>query len=126
MDISIHGLRVEPDNFVEDPEHIKNISIHGLRVEPDCAKCANSESSVISIHGLRVEPDVLGAFPFKVCVYFNPRAPCGARLYSLLYPEFEEYFNPRAPCGARPEKSADGDSEFLFQSTGSVWSPTTS
>ena len=36
VDISIHGLRVEPDilHLVESPRLIF-ISIHGLRVEPD-------------------------------------------------------------------------------------------
>ena len=33
---------------------------------------------------------------------FNPRAPCGARLYPQKYPhDAAADFNPRAPCGAR-------------------------
>ena len=32
---------------------------------------------------------------------FNPRAPCGARLDTLLLFVLQNYFNPRAPCGAR-------------------------
>ena len=35
--------------------------------------------------------------------YFNPRAPCGARLSSwTIINSFGIDFNPRAPCGARP------------------------
>ena len=55
-----------------------------------------------SIHGLRVEPDPgssLWAWPY---MFFNPRAPCGARR------EFHTYTGVDVP----------------FQSTGSVWSPT--
>ena len=39
--------------------------------------------------------------------YFNPRAPCGARLFlpaASASPPF--YFNPRAPCGARRKTNA--------------------
>ena len=32
---------------------------------------------------------------------FNPRAPCGARLWVLFLLLSMRYFNPRAPCGAR-------------------------
>ena len=34
--------------------------------------------------------------------YFNPRAPCGARLVVQLANRRQMHFNPRAPCGARP------------------------
>ena len=34
--------------------------------------------------------------------YFNPRAPCGARLFWSAAFFRLCYFNPRAPCGARP------------------------
>ena len=33
--------------------------------------------------------------------YFNPRAPCGARLACLPFDTAAKDFNPRAPCGAR-------------------------
>ena len=33
---------------------------------------------------------------------FNPRAPCGARLFKLKLIANDIDFNPRAPCGARP------------------------
>ena len=34
-------------------------------------------------------------------IYFNPRAPCGARPELLIFPLTCVHFNPRAPCGAR-------------------------
>ena len=38
--------------------------------------------------------------------YFNPRAPCGARLRHMLREKAPRNFNPRAPCGARPPRGA--------------------
>ena len=35
-------------------------------------------------------------------VYFNPRAPCGARPNKTVWNKEIIHFNPRAPCGARP------------------------
>ena len=37
-------------------------------------------------------------------IYFNPRAPCGARLLLPSERAAGLHFNPRAPCGARPAK----------------------
>ena len=77
----------------------------------------------------------------KIFIHFNPRAPCGARLFSSCSPPFvnlfqstrpmrgatgyvefinglSENFNPRAPCGARHAKLLRELREsFLFQST---------
>ena len=39
-------------------------------------------------------------------MYFNPRAPCGARLRHMLREKAPRNFNPRAPCGARPPRGA--------------------
>ena len=46
--------------------------------------------------------------------YFNPRAPCGARLIEHFKPLADEHFNPRAPCGARLNafELVDGGSNF--------------
>ena len=75
-----------------------------------------------------------------VHLYFNPRAPCGARplgvtIYYLLgkisthaplagrdtvvSPRLTpvSYFNPRAPCGARPRRPAAVMSLLIFQPT---------
>ena len=44
--------------------------------------------------------------------YFNPRAPCGARLLLLGFPESRFDFNPRAPCGARLQKCTNHYAHF--------------
>ena len=78
---------------------------------------------------------------------FNPRAPCGARLFGfrmqLDTDGFQSTrpvwgatgelhglggmivgFNPRAPCGARPFPFPIGDIPSVFQSTRPVWGAT--
>ena len=47
--------------------------------------------------------------PCKEVCHFNPRAPCGARLLGLQCGELDIYFNPRAPCGARPRNAGGND-----------------
>ena len=37
-----------------------------------------------------------------VCVYFNPRSPCGERHCTGRTNASCMYFNPRSPCGERP------------------------
>ena len=80
----------------------------------------------ISIHAPRVGRDAIRPRCRSKMPYFNPRAPCGARLHGLIVllpklvisihaprvgrdrfarpeqPLSAVYFNPRAPCGARP------------------------
>ena len=33
---------------------------------------------------------------------FNPRTPCGVRLYAFILRPMIQHFNPRTPCGVRP------------------------
>ena len=60
---------------------------------------------VISIHAPRVGRDQ-GRATIRPLMYFNPRAPCGARLRHMLREKAPRNFNPRAPCGARPPRGA--------------------
>ena len=50
-------------------------------------------------------------------VYFNPRAPCGARLCVFALFALYHDFNPRAPCGARLSLVRAITVTFEFQST---------
>ena len=100
------------------------ISIHAPRAGRDAKAVHAAATAMISIHAPRAGRDVeIGGVRF-VIAYFNPRAPCGARLPILnvrrVYWSFQStrpvrgatelhwklcavgrYFNPRAPCGAR-------------------------
>ena len=55
----------------------------------------------ISIHVPHAGHDFAGARLPVPYSYFNPRAPCGARLTGSRDSQSCHYFNPRAPCGAR-------------------------
>ena len=50
-------------------------------------------------------------------MYFNPRAPCGARRQAEGLDRRNTYFNPRAPCGARRTSKGFSSSRRRFQST---------
>ena len=50
-------------------------------------------------------------------LYFNPRAPCGARHDFKSKATGEKNFNPRAPCGARRGEVKKKQRCLLFQPT---------
>ena len=90
---------------------------------------------MISIHAPLAGRDrYCGSYPNR-SPYFNPRAPCGARLFaarasvcSLVFqstrplrgatvppipePPHQPHFNPRAPCGARRQKRTNASRFF--------------
>ena len=95
---------------------------------------------VISIHAPHAGRDPEARDSWRRGCHFNPRAPCGARLWPLralyLWTIFQStrpmrgatrspglatrsssYFNPRAPCGARQVRILCVCSRSLFQST---------
>ena len=146
---SIHGLRVEPDIMPKcSNSKVKDFSIHGLRVEPDEGQsCKRLRIGDFQSTGSVWSPTPPALFQKVRCVFqstgsvwsptrmtptasaffsfFNPRAPCGARrLAQSRHRRRRGLFNPRAPCGARPPPKAKPAVIGVFQSTGSVWSPT--
>ena len=103
-DFSIHGLRVEPDEgqsckrlrigdfqstgsvwsptpgSEQAPPPKRAFQSTGSVWSPTSAKSKARSNRRFSIHGLRVEPDAVRALPSLIVKFFNPRAPCGARL----------------------------------------------
>ena len=57
--------------------------------------------SLISIHAPRVGSDRRLCTWHLVPDHFNPRSPCGERLFAILFVLRISYFNPRSPCGER-------------------------
>ena len=55
--------------------------------------------------------------PTTAGAYFNPRAPCGARLGRPFCAAVLVDFNPRAPCGARRMRVRASVSSIEFQPT---------
>ena len=125
----------------------RSISTHALRVERDLQAAGIQSPALISTHALRVERDGNHSPPVKLLIYFNSRAPCGARRHktdnrTACRQNFNSRapcgarrlervqgrdgrdFNSRAPCGARREDLTGLCGRFAFQLTRSVWSAT--
>ena len=125
------------------------ISIHAPRVGCDNIFALLAVVGRISIHAPRVGRDSARPCRLTAVVYFNPRAPCGARRCcdvtpatrdcisihaprvgrdhrNWYYISYNYNFNPRAPCGARPFFGQEMTASFLFQSTRPVWGATLS
>ena len=60
------------------------ISIHAPRVGCDADLCDVEVVHDISIHAPRVGCDLASIQVSSSTIYFNPRTPCGVRLYNLL------------------------------------------
>ena len=78
--ISIHAPRVGRDKGRgENLVVTLDISIHAPRVGRDRGTCWRLGSVQISIHAPRVGRDYRRRLSAALRIYFNPRAPCGAR-----------------------------------------------
>ena len=68
--------------------------------------------------------DAVSSAPAVTTVYFNPRAPYGARPWGSFLDFSFFYFNPRAPYGARHAVILFLRVVVRFQSTRPVWGAT--
>ena len=105
--ISIHAPRVGRDSPVELVIGLTEaISIHAPRVGRDDLLCQSS--GALSYFNPRAPcgARLVGRKKMhKKWDNFNPRAPCGARRYcGIAACHVDQHFNPRAPCGARPKR----------------------
>ena len=87
--------------------------MRGATWEQDCS----GERYCISIHAPHAGRDDFNSFNVIQWNYFNPRAPCGARLAPEELGPRKRNFNPRAPCGARQIFKHISASSYRFQST---------
>ena len=89
---------------VEVFRHMDGISIHAPRVGCDWRYSGGFSAFQISIHAPRVGCDPNVAAAFFPRHNFNPRTPCGVRLwFGPICPSGVGNFNPRTPCGVRPQ-----------------------
>ena len=77
------------------------VSIHAPRAGRDVPFIPGHKVTFVSIHAPRAGRDRIRLKTNVLSWCFNPRAPCGARLYSTSLFHRRHGFNPRAPCGAR-------------------------
>ena len=103
--ISIHAPRVGRDDEDDWPRmQAWPISIHAPRVGRDSGRLSLSLPLYLFQSTRPVWGATRTAGRSPAPRYFNPRAPCGARLAGHdLYDVHAGNFNPRAPCGARPD-----------------------
>ena len=79
----------------------------------------------ISIHDPRVGIDIPSGSDKRRDYDFNPRPPCGDRLFfPWTYLGTVMDFNPRPPCGDRRRKTSCTALNCKFQSTTPVWGST--
>ena len=78
---------------------------------------ATAMRNFISIHAAHAGCDFQCQIRYRRKVNFNPRSPCGLRLFLLCSSVNFLYFNPRSPCGLRLKLSMVIVPSSLFQST---------
>ena len=146
--ISIHAPRVGCDEHAGQRNQGQPISIHAPRVGCDSVRGGDGAAAKrISIHAPRVGCDkrISNTSPTRTVfqsthpvwgatgnglidsggvVDFNPRTPCGVRLFSFCgFPACVD-FNPRTPCGVRRPLVLAAVDDPAFQSTHPVWGAT--
>ena len=122
--VSIHAPRVGRDKRFWSAFALARVSIHAPRVGRDPRDAALALHDIVSIHAPRVGRDRGFSAPRSSSTSFNPRAPCGARLFVISCSVTAVCFNPRAPCGARPLCRYRQGLQMRFQSTRPVWGAT--
>ena len=123
--ISIHAPRVGRDNAPESVPYIVHISIHAPRVGRDNIFALLAVVGRISIHAPRVGRDSARPCRLTAVVYFNPRAPCGARRCCDVTPATRDCISIHAPRVGRDTTTWFFlCSSRLFQSTRPVWGAT--
>ena len=78
------------------------ISIHAPHAGCDTGRRTPPKIQSISIHAPHAGCDTICFSCYCNQEDFNPRTPCGVRLYITLSASLICYFNPRTPCGVRP------------------------
>ena len=93
--------------------HVRDavISTHAPLAGRDGRCSSDPPQTGISTHAPLAGRDPVRFLAASTIPDFNPRAPCGARLYRRRRIKTHLNFNPRAPCGARPQHSRDPNTQ---------------
>ena len=98
---STHSLRSATKREAEEAVKV-TVSIHALLAECDQGQEEFFSSMLVSIHALLAECDLLCPPLLFNPRSFNPRTPCGVRLFLVFVRSGRGIsFNPRTPCGVR-------------------------
>ena len=142
---SAHFMQDVTGNLFHNPR-VRFIPIRASRVGCDCRRGHHGGKFCVSIHASRVGCDLdtergtgtrYGFNPRIPCGMrlfvgyvisassgFNPRIPCGMRRAVGLQFRVRRGFNPRIPCGMRPTDYNSIAENLVFQSTHPVWDAT--
>ena len=100
--ISIHAPRAGGDDKDGSYRLTVLISIHAPRAGGDLSCGFDEQEAQISIHAPRAGGDLIILGCRQIIFYFNPRPPCGGRLFGVPpHMCMDLDFNPRPPCGGR-------------------------
>ena len=147
LTVSIHALLAECDDLQCHRRNLYPVSIHALLAECDGFLALLTIHHDVSIHALLAECDLEGESEPCHIFGFNPRTPCGVRhnagglhmsifrvsihallaecdINDLLQCKGKRSFNPRTPCGVRQARSHEEWRGYVFQSTHSLRSAT--
>ena len=113
------------DDLEREALHDDRISIRAPRAGRDFLRLQDIARALISIHAPRVGRDYRRRLSAALRIYFNPRAPCGARHLTLWRPSYITLFQSTRPVwGATVTCCANHPIITLFQSTRPVWGAT--
>ena len=116
--ISIHAPRAGSDTYYFFvPNRLVWISIHAPRAGSDLHLRPLPVHRTISIHAPRAGSDPDPPSHLTGSDDFNPRSPCGERLFIWTLISSLFHFNPRSPCGERQLLPMFPNKTVGFQST---------
>ena len=122
--VSIHAPRVGRDCPKCHVSQTGNVSIHAPRVGRDLFQLGSVVLVLVSIHAPRVGRDRRCLQSIRTATSFNPRAPCGARLYAVLALTMVILFQSTRPVWGATTAAKGDDPRGEFQSTRPVWGAT--
>ena len=103
---------------------IPAISIHAPRVGSDTGYTGVKRSVSISIHAPRVGSDATEVASFGGDNNFNPRSPCGERLFEYIGKPTHHLFQSTLPVWGATRTLRTCCVPYIFQSTLPVWGAT--
>ena len=93
-------MRVATYAYIGDAVDV-GISIHATHAGGDVESRMDRYGNIISIHATHAGGDSSRSSHHSEYRNFNPRHPCGWRLFPGDAVKLNDYFNPRHPCGWR-------------------------
>ena len=124
MSIQLIELPLRGHHRLLEPLEESFVSIHMPRAGRDQCYLLGDFLVYVSIHAPRAGRDQGAAHHAHGFRRFNPRAPCGARPWCVLYRSVQRWFQSTRPVWGATSPVFSHVSLMLFQSTRPVWGAT--